>query len=415
MQTVATELKDTSSKRMHWIIVFIAMLSLMISNGMVFTGITAFDSAILAEFPDWSRGELKLRELITLIGVGILAPIFGILIDKVGVRALMIAGCLILMPTYYVYGYVENISHIYILHIFLSIVMVSCGLNVGVILVSNWFVKHRGTAIGIAILGTSLGGAVLAPLFGYWLSEGVSWRQGFQYASVIPFVLLLLTIFLVRSKPAIIGLKPYGTELMSQQSQDDLSKHGLEYGEAIRTRSFWAITVIAMCTFYTLMGLQANLVLHLQDLGFDIQSASVGLSMLFIPALVGKFLFGLFADKFSGNKLLFANIIMMLIGIFALIFSSQATVLYSIVLIGFAWGGFYTLLQLNAVNNFGLKASGKILGTITILDAFGGGLGIYLTGVIFDVYGSYQYAFIIYAVLCTIALLLISQVKKHVD
>jgi nitrate/nitrite transporter NarK len=72
------------------------------------------------------------------------------------------------------------------------------------------------------------------------------------------------------------------------------------------------------------------------------------------------------------------------------------------------------LLQLNAVNNFGLKASGKILGTITILDALGGGLGIYLTGVIFDVYGSYHYAFVIYAVLCSIALVLISQVKKHV-
>jgi sugar phosphate permease len=292
--------------------------------------------------------------------------------------------------------------------------MVSCGLNVGVILVSNWFVKNRGVAIGIAILGTSLGGAILAPVFGHWLSIGISWRQGFQYASAIPFVLLLLTIFLVKSKPSEIGLKPYGTELYSEKSQDDLSKHGLDYKDAIRTRSFWSITLIAMCTFYTLMGLQANLVLHLEDLGFDILSASAGLSMLFVPALIGKFLFGVFADRLEGKKLLYGNMVMMLLGLFALLASTKSTVLYSVALIGFAWGGFYTLLQLNAVNNFGLKASGKILGTITILDAFGGGLGIYLTGVIFDVYGSYQYAFIIYAVLCSIALLLISQVKKHV-
>ncbi|SEL24029.1 Sugar phosphate permease [Colwellia chukchiensis] len=414
METVSEVPKKTASRIMHWTIVFIAMLSLMVSNGMVFTGITAFDSAILADFPEWSRGELKLRELITLIGIGILAPLFGILIDKVGVRALMIVGCLILIPSYFAYGHVENLNHIYILHTFLSIVMVCCGLNVGVILVSNWFVKHRGTAIGIAILGTSLGGAALAPLFGYWLSIGLSWREGFQYASVIPFILLAITIILVRSKPSVIGLKPYGTEGYSTQHQEDLSNHGLEYKDAIRTRSFWAITFIAMCTFYTLMGLQANLVLHLQDLGFDIQSASVGLTMLFIPALVGKFLFGLFADRYEGNRLLYANIIMLLIGLLALITSSSATVMYSIVLIGFAWGGFYTLLQLNAINNFGLKASGKILGTITILDALGGGLGIYLTGVIFDVYGSYQYAFIIFGVLCTIALILISQVKKHV-
>ncbi|MEI8648072.1 hypothetical protein P4S73_09490 [Paraglaciecola sp. Hal342] len=69
-------------------------------------------------------------------------------------------------------------------------------------------------------------------------------------------------------------------------------------------------------------------------------------------------------------------------------------------------------MQLNAVNNFGLKASGKLLGTITVLDAFGGGLGIWATGAIYDAYGSYQNAFMIFCVLVALSVVLISQVKK---
>jgi len=104
----------------------------------------------------------------------------------------------------------------------------------------------------------------------------------------------------------------------------------------------------------------------------------------------------------------------MLLSIVAMLFVDKSNVLLAVIGIGFMWGGFYTLLQLNAVNNFGLKASGKLLGTITVLDAIGGGLGIWLTGVIYDTYGSYDNAFIIFSVLVAISVVLISQIRKHV-
>src|SRR5690554_3170563 len=109
-----TTISAQRSNKIHWVMALIAMTSLMISNGMVFTGITAFDSSILAEFPEWSRSELKLRESITLALIAISAPLIGILIDKLGVRALMIFGCLILIPSYFAYGYIESLMHVYI-------------------------------------------------------------------------------------------------------------------------------------------------------------------------------------------------------------------------------------------------------------------------------------------------------------
>jgi len=399
---------------MHWATVSIAMVCLLVSNGMIITGITAFDAAILAEFTDWSRGDLKLRGFITFALVAILAPAIGILTDKIGVKILMMVGSIALVLGYFAYGYITELYHLYLIHALFSIVLLSAGLNVAVILVSNWFVKSRGTAIGIAVIGTSLGGAVLAPLFGGWMADGMSWRDGFQLAAIIPIGLFLLALFLVHNKPTNINIKPFGFVETADSGSADLSQHGLEYSEAIRTKSFWAIAFIAMFTFYTIMGFQANLILHLTDIGFDIQAATAGLSVLFIPALIGKFVFGLVADKVKGLSLLYGNLAIMLLGIISMLFIDKDSVLISVGIIGFMWGGFYTLLQLNAINNFGLKASGKLLGTITTLDAFGGGLGIWLTGLIYDTYGSYQNAFIIFSVLVSIALVLISQIKKHV-
>lgn len=407
---------SNSGYSLHWTIVFIAMMCLFISNGMIITGITAFDSAILAEFPEWSRGDLKLRGLVTFVLVGILAPFVGILIDKIGVRVLIIIGSLILSASYFSYGYITNISQLYIIHAVFAVVLLACGLNVAVILVSNWFAKLRGTAIGFAVVGSSLGGALLAPLFSYWLASGMDWRDAYQLAAVIPSVLLLLAVFLVKNRPTDINRKPYGFDENAETgSKDaDLSQHGLEYIDAIKTRSFWAIALIAMFTFYTIMGFQANLILHLTDLGFDSQSAAAGLSALFIPALIGKFLFGLIADKIQGRRVLYFNLTIMLLAFISMLFADKDTVLFSIITIGFMWGGFYTLLQINAINNFGLKASGKLLGTITVLDAFGGGLGIWSTGAIYDAYGSYDNSFIIFSVMVAISVVLISQIRKHV-
>lgn len=85
----------------------------------------------------------------------------------------------------------------------------------------------------------------------------------------------------------------------------------------------------------------------------------------------------------------------------------------AIILFGLGWGGLYTLLQLQAVNSFGLSAAGKILGTITVLDAAGGGLGIFLTGFLYDRFGSYQVPFALLSVLLFLAFLISTRIRKE--
>ncbi len=389
-----------------WVIAILASLILMVSNGMSISGLSVFDESLLDEF-GWNRGELKFRDMITLGVTGLAAPFLGVLLDRYGVRACMIVGWVLLGGAYYLYSQINSLGDLYLVHVILGFVLVLCGLNAGVILVSHWFVEKRGTAIGIALVGTSLGGAIF-PQYGTAMIESVGWRGAYQSEIVFPLILLLLTIFVIRSTPGDKGMLAYGAAADSVGAHTD---EGMEYGDALRTRSFWALATIACTTFYSVLGVQAHIFLHMRDMQFDVQTATNAISLFFLCALVGKFVFGLIADVVGPKRVFYLNIGVMIIGAVALASMSPTLLWGAVVLFGLGWGGVYTVLQLSAINCFGLKAAGKILGTITVLDAIGGGLGIWLTGVMYTSQQSYQTPFIVFCVLVVIALLAITQVS----
>lgn len=394
-----------------WLIALAALVLLMVSNGMVLTGITAFDEALLNEF-GWSRGALKFRDLLTLLLTGLAAPFIGILIDRLGVRPLIIAGSVLLGLMYFAYGYVQSLLHVYLIHVAFAVVLVACGLNVAVILVSQWFVRHRGTAIGIALVGTSLGGMVFPAVIVELIADG-GWREGFRILALVPLVTLLIGAFLAHP-PARFGRKALGADNPPPQGGGVPNPAtDLAYGEALRTVTFWALAFTAMMTFYSMLAASAHLFLHMRDMGFEPAAAGRALGVMFGMALIGKFLFGLLADHLPQKLVFLANIGVMFAGSLFLATLKPDLVWIAISLFGLGWGGLYTLLQLQAINSFGLTAAGKILGTITVLDAIGGGLGIWLTGVMFDRFGSYQVAFTVIAGLLFAALLVSTRIRKE--
>jgi cyanate permease len=83
--------------------------------------------------------------------------------------------------------------------------------------------------------------------------------------------------------------------------------------------------------------------------------------------------------------------------------------------IAVGWGGLFTLYNMLAVNNFGLREIGRINGTVSLLESVGAGLGSWVTGMLFDAYGSYRVAFTGLAVMVGIALVLSTQIRSEVD
>ena len=383
-----------------WTIALCALLTLLVTNGMTISGLTVFDEPLLKEF-GWSRGGLKFKDLLQFALAGLLAPFAGALADRFGAKRMIMAGAAILAVCLATYSQLFSIAMLYAIHVVFALVLSISGLVVTVVLVSQWFVKRRGAAIGIALVGTSLGGVVLPP-FGAALIAAYGWRTAFLLEALVPLFLLVIVGLFVKDSPAQMGLEPLGSQ--SQAGAQPAAETGMEYGAAIRTSTFWVIALCAMTTFYSILGVQGHLVLHLRGLGVPPSAAAAGLSVLYLAGLVGKFLFGYLADVLDRKTVFVANILVMLLGSACLASMSTSLFWPFAVLFGFGWGGIYTLLQLLTMDSFGLKSGGKILGTITVLDALGGGLGPWVTGVLFDRTGSYQAPFLVVTVLITLAL-----------
>jgi MFS family permease len=193
------------------------------------------------------------------------------------------------------------------------------------------------------------------------------------------------------------------------------SPNDVPYARALKTLSFWALTFVAMTTFYALLSMASHLFLYMRDLGFEPRTAASALGALFGFGMFSKFLFGFLADVLNPKIVFVCNVAVMLVGLLFLASFNPDLVWIGIVITGLGWGGLYTMIQLQAVNNFGVTDAGKILGTITALDALGGGLGIWLTGVMFDAYGNYHVAFYVLAFLIFMALLASTQVRREIE
>jgi MFS family permease len=408
-----------------WIIPFTTMFTLFVTNGIPIGGLSVFDEPLLNEF-GWSRSALKFRDLLTFGTAGLLGPLAGALADKLGVRRLMLFGAVLLGISLFFYAHIQSAVHMYIIHLGFALTVVFAGLIVNVMLVSRWFEYKRGTAVGLTLIGTSLGGIVLAPL-GNYLIQTFGWRRAFQIEIALPILLILVILLIMRDAPEHMGLEPHRKP--DPKRPDPLPDTravgvgaagtkpgelpGLSYGAAMRTGTFWALALVAMTTFFSILGVSAHLFLHLRDLGVTPERAAVGISLLFSFGLLGKFVIGMLADLMDHKWLFLINLSVMFAG--SLCLASMSVVLFwpFLILFGLGWGGLYTLLQVLIVDTFGLKASGKILGTITVLDAIGGGLGPFVIGYLFDTTGNYFVPFTVVAGLIFVAMICATMVRRN--
>jgi len=401
--------KDSTSGLYYgWIIAIASGVILLVTNGMTLAGLNVFDRPLLDALSQVS-GEpvslagLKTRDAITLAASGLMAPLAGAAADRFGVRPLMVLGALLLSAGYFLYSTVDTLSDIYAIHVLFASALASCGLVVNVILVSRWFIKDRGLALGIALAGTSLGNGTLPPL-NAMLMEEVGWRSAFAWISLLPLVLIPVILFVIRERPA---------DLLRQQQPATGAAGGaagspvsLALGAAIRTTNFWVLALIAMCTFFAIIGTQAHLNLYMLGRGYSQIDAGLSYTVLFYLGLMGKITSGFLADRL-GRKPVFTGTITVMAGGATLLTLPSGDLLWAgLLMFGLGWGGLYTLLQLLAADFFGPQHLGKILGAITVLDTLGGGLGPPVIGAIRDGTGSYGQAFALVTGLVLLALIL---------
>ena len=403
----------------RWIILAVCFFTITFTNGLTLGGLVVFDRELLDYLSEVTgeevlRQELKLKDAITLWSTAVFAFIAGIIIDRVGVRALMISGMFLLSATFYYYAQSDSLTDMYIIHIFQGMVLSMSGMVINVVLISKWFNDNRGLAIGVLLAGTSVGNGIFPQINTYLLtiSDG-DWRQVMIWLALIPLAYIPVLFAFIKEKPEDVAVRE------DNQAKNDFKASSIEGGftlqQTLRSANFWFLSVMAFCTFYSILAMIGHVFLMLDGEGYSPQISATGVSIIFIGGFIGKVISGKLAEMIGRKIVLVGGVAMMLLGslliVSSIFYKNPLLIWIGLTLYGTGWGGLYTLIQLLVADLFGLIAIGKIMGVINIIDTIGGGLGPIITAVIYDSTQNYLLPFLVISALLMIALISSSMLK----
>jgi MFS family permease len=404
--------KDRKEKLYYgWVIVAIAFISMAIAYALRYS-FSVFSVAFEEEFA-WSRASIYTAFSIVIMIYGFSSPVAGNLFDKYGPRKIFPIGACFLALGLFSASQITELWHLYLSSGIAALGMACLGYVTNGTLVSTWFVKKRGAAVGTAMSGTGFGMFVIIGFLTPWMIKhyGFAWAYIVLGTISIGFIAPLTAIFL-RHHPEDMGLLPDGEiEDAGYQNVNEPDRMGISdtivdkawvetewtLSKAIRTRRFWALFTAVSLFPFSLYAVMLHQVQYAVDVGFSIMVASSAFGMMGLLGMVGKFGWGLLSDRIGREVTYFLGILCNVAGVSLFIIlkdPSQLWILYTFsVFFGLSYGIAQPLMTAMAADLFQGRSLGTILGFTGIGVAIGGALGPVFSGYLFDVVGNYRIAF----------------------
>lgn len=348
-----------------------------------------------------SRGTYSTGVLVFALVLALACPVLGIALDRWGSRKVLLPLIIGYAGVTATFAFLQP-SELLVLTMFALNGLMGVGLSAVPFAraISIRFDQRRGLALGLAIAGAGFGVA-LVPQFMGLLIESAGWRTAYLvYGAAIALIAFLPIALLIGDPGAITPHTP----------ASDLQKitTGMTAAEAFRTWKFWAMLTAFFFGIIAINGTVSHLVALLTDRGLLMPQAIKAISIVGMAAIVGRIVCGTLLDWFSGPKVALLFMVIPIVGI-GLISSGagEATPYIGAALLGFAIGGEVDLLAYFVGSYFGMRAFGKIYGTLFAVFSAGVGVGPFISGMAFDRFHSYDGVFIGYQVLLGLACLLV--------
>jgi len=368
----------------------------------------------------WNRGAIMLGHTIWLLAMGFASPLIGRLVDKHGVKSVIATGTIMTGIGLAALSLMQQLWLFYISYIVIGVGMAAIGQVPASAVVSNWFVKRRGLAIGVMSMAVGVGGLIFAPVIGGVIIPDFGWRVAYLTLGIFTVVLMLpLALFVIRTKPEEKGLYPDGIspeEYANLPKATSSASSGLSLRMALATPAFWLIALCFMLFQCPANGMLQTNVPHLNDIGFSDTMVATITGVLGMLSAFGKFAFGWLCDWIKAKYALAIGLALQLSAIGVMITidsnSSISVVWLFVILMGLGIGSWLPTMSMLVSYNFGLVAYGAIFGVISLTNNVGGSAGSFLSGRIYDINGSYDLAFTIFFVLFAISIPLTLLVKR---
>ncbi len=271
-------------------------------------------------------------------------------------------------------------------------------------IVSAWFQRGRGTAIGMMLLGSAIG-TTLMPPFAQAVIAAWGWRVAFLAIAAATLLVALPAQLLLLRWP------PPRTDASKGQAQVSALDTGASLPSALRTPAFWGLAVALFLVANVLTGLMVHLFALLKDRSFSDASSVTAVSIAGMSMIAGRLIAGLTADRFRSDLVAAAFFGLPEVAI-ALLWHPTGVVGASVAaaVVGVCSGGETAIAAVLILKLFGQRAFGKIYAFVLFGFSIGAGTGPWLLAGAFDRFGTYSPGLGIFAVFsltaCMLALLL---------
>lgn len=404
-----------------WYVVAVAFVANFVSTG---TGFYVFNAFMipLCEAHGWTRAQLNLAPMLGFAAILLGQFVFGTILAKVGPRLLMTLGPLLSSAAFIMLGRVDSLAGFFAFYMLLMVGWGAMGGIVANTVVSNWFERRRGKALGLATTGISFSGAVV-PLVAAALVESSGLVAAFTYIGTGILIVSPLAWLIIRNTPESLGLRPDGGPAAADTEPELAETAASDHGEDVRLYwtvprlmrcgSFWRLGLAYGLVFMGIAGTMYQLAPRFADMGFSPHHAMLLMSLAALMGTLGKYVWGHFCDHRDPRKVV--ALMMMLVGTglgLGVAASSLAMVILFAMVFGFAMGGVVSTFAIMTAHLFGRRHFAQVFRLMAAFLALEV-LGFLAMGQSYGRTGNYDSAFYIFICLDLTAAALVLTLPRH--
>src|SRR5580692_8034396 len=369
--------QSPASRRQAYQAAATAFVVLFCIVGVALWGLPFYYDFMVQQF-GWTRAQVTSGNALSKLVVG---PVFGFLagwvVDRFGPRRVMMIGILMAGVALVGLGWASSLGMFYFFYLFNALGYVCGGPLPNQVLLTRWFDRSRGKAMGFAYLGIGIGGAAV-PWISHALVQHFGWQTALRILGLLIVVVSLPMAIVVKEPPR----AKTGAGLVKSASPKP----------AFQDASFYLLTLGSMCSIAAVSGTQQNLKLFLSlDRHFTQRDSASVLSLVLTFSIVGRLLVGWLADRFSKKYVMLLTYLLVAAGIPMLFLGTTRPILYvSAAVFGVGLGGDYMVIPLMTAEIFGIEILGRLLGVILTAGGVAEAAAPWLIARLRDATGSYR-------------------------
>lgn len=375
-----------------WFIVAAAFIIMANSMGIVFNTASLFLKPISSEL-GFSRSAISATLTVRYITQMIVSLLSGKIFSKYKISNVMKVCTIVLAISFFSYSLVSSLALFYIITAIVSFSFTLISILPLSLILNNWFNDRIGTVMGIAFMGSGIGGMLYNSLAGKWILE-YGWRNAYEIlALIILFTIAPCVFLIIKIYPKDIGLRPLGESLQSNMDSV-IQNDGVLLKDVIKTFKFWAIIICIILVSMSITTLNMTISPHLTDIGYTITYSANIVAICMGAIAIGKLILGYLYDKFGIKIATFISCFSVLLGLIGLMkFNSNIYLLILIIGsgIGCAHGTVGPPVMTQSL--YGRRDYSAIYGITFAANAIGGALGPVLNGFTYDLTGNYIFSF----------------------